>query len=142
MRIVVTGCGGQLGNELCRGGGAELVGLDLPDFDLTDRRGVIDRLCQIAPQAIINTAAFTQVDRAEDEPEWCRAVNAGGVAHLVEACRRLDAVLVQLSTDYVFGRDAARRTPYRESDEPGPLGVYAKTKLEGERHAARGPPCP
>jgi len=139
MRIVVTGCGGQLGSELCRGAGADLIGLDLPDFDLTNRQGVVETLCRIAPQAIINTAAFTQVDRAEDEPQRCHAVNADGVAHLVEACRRLDAVLVQLSTDYVFGRDAARRDPYCESDEPGPLGVYANTKLEGERLAARWP---
>ena len=134
--VVVTGCEGQLGAELCRQLGAEAVGLDLPEFDLTDRSRVLKGLSDIRPHAVINTAAYTQVDKAEEEVERCRAVNAGGVAHLVEACRRLDCVLVQVSTDYVFGGDASRRSPYRETDPPSPQGVYARTKLEGERHAA------
>ena len=104
---------------------------------MTDRDRVLRVLREIKPQAVINTAAFTQVDKAEEEAEPCRAVNADGVAHLVEACRDTDAVLVQVSTDYVFGGDVARRAPYRETDEPGPQGVYARSKLEGEQHAIR-----
>lgn len=137
MKIVVTGAGGQLGSELCRQSGADVAGVDLPEFDLTDREAVLRTLAEIGPAAVINTAAYNQVDKAEEEIELCRAVNAGGVAHLVEACRQLNAVLVQVSTDYVFGRDWGRRTPYRETDQPGPLGVYAHTKFEGERHAAQ-----
>lgn len=137
MKIVVTGAGGQLGSELCRQLGADTLGLDLPEFDLTDRGQVLRTLTEIRPQVVINAAAYTQVDKAEEEAELCRAVNAEGVACLVDACRELDATLVQISTDYVFGRQPDRRTPYRETDAPGPLGVYGRTKLEGERHAAR-----
>jgi len=139
MRIVVTGVQGQLGGELGRQLGEHAVGLDLPKFDLTDRDAVLRQLADIRPQAVINTAAYTQVDRAETEIDRCRAVNADGVAHLVEACRELDCTLVQISTDYVFGGQGGRSTPYRETDPPAPLGVYARTKLEGERHAARCP---
>jgi len=136
MAIVITGSQGQLGSELCRQLGVEAVGLDLPELDITDRGRVLATLAAIRPQAVINTAAYTLVDRAEKEPEACRAVNVAGVAHLVEACRRLDCTLVQISTDYVFGRDARRETPYRETDEPGPLGVYGRSKLDAERLAA------
>ena len=136
MKIVVTGSGGQLGTWLCRQLGEEAVGLDLPGFDLPDRDRVARLLAQIRPQAVINTAAFTQVDKAEEAIGLCRAVNADGVAHLVEACRGLDCTLVQISTDYVFGGDTRHRTPYRETDTPSPQGVYACAKLEGERYAA------
>jgi len=136
MKVAVTGSGGQLGSELCRQLGSEAVGLDLPEFDLTDRDRVVDRLTQIGAQAVINTAGFTQVDEAERQAERCWAVNAEGVGHLVEACRRLDCPLVEISTDYVFGVDAGRPVPYRETDEPRPAGVYARSKLEGERRAA------
>lgn len=134
--IVVTGSEGQLGSELCRQMGSRAIGLDLPAFDLTNRRSVLSKLAVIQPRAVINAAAYTRVDQAEREPDLCRAVNATGVAHLAEACRRCDAVLVQMSTDYVFGGDAGRRVPYEETDQPCPQGVYAKTKLEGEQYAA------
>lgn len=137
MDLVVTGCEGQLGSELCRQLGRESIGLDLPAFDLTDRDGVLRTIAELRPRAVINTAAYTHVDRAEDEAEQCRAINARGVAHLVEACRRQGAVLVQISTDYVFGGPPTRRAPYRETDEPSPQGVYAQTKLEAERYAAQ-----
>jgi dTDP-4-dehydrorhamnose reductase len=116
---------------------APVVGLDLPDFDLTDRDCVLTTLLRLRPEVIINTAAFTRVDKAEQEPALCRRVNVDGVKHLVEACRELDCTLVQISTDYVFGRDAGRTAPYRETDEPGPLGIYGQTKLDGERLAAQ-----
>ena len=136
MKIAITGAEGQLGAELCRQLGTAAVGLELPRFDLTDGRCVVQMLCETRPRAVINTAAYTQVDKAEEEAELCRAVNAGGVRHLVEACRKLECPLVQISTDYVFGGRSERRTPYRESDATHPQGVYARSKLEGERHAA------
>jgi len=137
MTIVVTGADGQLGSELCRQLGPQATGVDLPEFNLTDRECVERQILARRPVAVINTAAYTRVDQAEEQAELCRAVNADAVGHLAEACRRLDCPLVQVSTDYIFGRDAARRTPYRETDPPGPQGVYAASKLEGERQAAR-----
>lgn len=135
--IAVIGSGGQLGSELLRQLGAAAVGLDLPHFDLTERQGVLAALQSLRPQAVINAAAYTRVDEAETAPERCWAINADGVAHLAEACRALNCLLVQISTDYVFGADSQRRTPYREDDAPGPRGVYAQSKLAGERNAAQ-----
>ncbi len=135
-QIVVTGCHGQLGSELCRQWGPQALGLDLPELDLADAQRTAEMLLGLAPRVIVNTAAYTRVDQAEDEPDRCRTVNADAVGVLAQVCRKLDAVLVQISTDYVFGRDTARSTPYTENDPPGPVNVYGQTKLEGERHAA------
>ena len=136
MRIAVTGAGGQLGGELCRLLGGAAIPLDVPEFDLTDRKAVRARLQGAPPSAVINTAAYTLVDRAEEDRERCWKINSEGVGYLAETCDELDCPLVQISTDYVFGRDRARSTPYREDDEPGPEGVYAESKLGGERQAA------
>jgi dTDP-4-dehydrorhamnose reductase len=136
MKIAVTGSGGQLGSELCRRLGEAAVPLDVPEFDLTDRDRVRWVLLETRPSAVINTAAYTQVDRAEQEAERCWMINSEGVGHLAQTCRELDCPLVQVSTDYVFGLDQVRFTPYREDDEPGPQGVYAASKLDGERQAA------
>jgi dTDP-4-dehydrorhamnose reductase len=135
MRIAVTGAGGLLGSELCRQLAGAAIPLEFPDFDLTDPASVRRGVEAARPKAIINAAAYTQVDAAERDGETCRAVNVTGVRHLAETCGRLGATLVQMSTDYVFG-DPNRRTPYRESDQPAPQGVYAKSKLDGEREAA------
>jgi dTDP-4-dehydrorhamnose reductase len=124
-----------LGRRL--GNGA--VGLDHETLDITDRDAVRARLAEVRPAVVINTAAYTAVDRAESEPERCRAVNAEAVGHLAEACREHGALLVQCSTNYVFGADTPRRAPYREDDPPAPQGVYAQAKLEGEQRAAAAP---
>jgi dTDP-4-dehydrorhamnose reductase len=137
MSIVVTGAYGQLGAELCRRLGANAIPLDIDTLDLTDGQAVADKLLALKPTAVINCAAYTQVDKAESEPEKCRAVNAGAVEHLARVCGTLDCPLVQISTDYVFGATPDRPRPWREDDPPAPQGVYARTKLEGERIAAR-----
>ena len=85
---------------------------------------------------MINAAAYTQVDRAEAESEACFRINVGAVETLASVCRELDCPLLQVSTDYVFGADRHRATPYSEEDEPGPINVYGNSKLAGE-HAAR-----
>lgn len=137
MTIAITGSQGQLGSELCRQLGEQAVGLDLPEFDLTNAELVFQRLSDLRPNAVINTAAYTLVDRAEIETERCRAINVDAVRRLADACRTLDCPLVQISTDYVFGAESARSVPYRETDEPGSQGMYARTKLEAEHQAAR-----
>ena len=137
MSIVVTGAYGQLGGELCRQLGAAAIPLDIDTLDLTDGPATVERMLAIRPEAVINCAAYTAVDKAESEPEKCRAVNAAAVEHLVRACGRLDCPLVQISTDYVFGAVPSPPRPWREDDPCRPQGVYARTKLEGERTAAR-----
>jgi dTDP-4-dehydrorhamnose reductase len=136
MKILVTGAAGQLGAELCRQIGPDAVPTDIENLDLTDGRAVLDSLLRLAPGAVIHCAAYTAVDQAESDVKRCRAVNAMAVAHLAEACGRLDCRLVHISTDYVFSGQSAPGRPYREDDPPSPRGVYAETKLEGERAAA------
>ena len=139
MSIVVTGAYGQLGGELCRRLGDRAVGLDIDSLDLTDGRAVSERMTAMRPRAVVNCAAYTQVDRAEQESALCRAVNAEAVAHLANACGALDCPLVQISTDYVFGEPPRSPRPWRETDRPSPRGVYAASKHEGELFAAQCP---
>jgi dTDP-4-dehydrorhamnose reductase len=134
--IAVTGSQGQLGSELCRRLGERVVPLDWPEFDLTNPEQMRETLRRLRPSAVINTAAYTQVDRAEEDSQRCWAINAEGVGCLAELCEELQVPLVQISTDYVFGRDTTRATPYREDDPPGPQGIYASSKLGGEQKAA------
>jgi dTDP-4-dehydrorhamnose reductase len=139
MQIAVTGAYGQLGGELCRQLGNQATPLDIDTLDLTDGLAVIDRMLALKPEVVINCAAYTQVDKAEGEPEKCRAVNATAVGHLADACCRLDCPLVQISTDYVFGAVCSEPKPWRETDPTAALGIYARTKLEGEQAATRYP---
>lgn len=137
MNIVVTGAYGQLGGELCRQLGPTAIPLDVDTLDLADGPATVERMLRLKPRAIVNCAAYTAVDKAESEPEKCRAVNAVAVEHLVRACGELDCPLVQISTDYVFGAVSASPRPWREGDPCCPQGIYAKTKFEGELAAAK-----
>lgn len=133
MRILVTGAGGQVGWELRRSLAplGEVIALGRDALDLGQPGALRERVRQLAPQAIVNAAAYTAVDRAESEPELARAVNAIAPGILAEETLRLGAVLVHYSTDYVF--DGTKASPYAEDDPTNPLGVYGRTKLEGER---------
>jgi dTDP-4-dehydrorhamnose reductase len=136
MKVAVTGAAGQLGAELCRQLRDAAIGLTRSDFDLRDYDEAARVLRDIRPTVLINCAAYTQVDRAEDDPETCFEVNSHGVEALARICREIDCTLVQMSTDYVFGKDRTRRAPYVETDEPGPVNVYGQSKLAGEIAAA------
>ena len=93
-------------------------------------------IVQTRPRAVINCAAWTAVDAAEESPQDCHCVNADAVFHVAKACNEIDATLVQVSTDYVFGGDAERVDPYTETDTPCPVNNYGVTKLAGEKAAA------
>lgn len=115
--------------------GIELIAVGRPDLDLTDHTSVIDRITAENPEIVISTAAYTAVDRAEDEPDLARAVNVTGAASVAEAADRIGAAIIHLSTDYVFsGTDPH---PYAEDSRTGPATVYGLTKLEGERAVSR-----
>jgi len=134
MNILVTGCSGQLGSELkelaARNEGMRFFFYDLPLLDITDK-AMVHRVCgDHAVDAIVNCAAYTAVDRAEDEPEAAYRVNRDGPEVLAEAAKERHALLVHVSTDYVFNGESF--TPYREGDAVSPLGVYGQSKWEGE----------
>ncbi len=136
MAILVTGAGGQLGLALARRLGPRCIPCDQAMLDITDSIKVQRVIEEAKPSVVVHCAAYTQVDRAESEADRSAATNAAAVAQLTAVCRTLDAVLVQISTDYVFGGDLLRTTPYVETDPPAPLSVYGQTKLSGEQQAA------
>lgn len=131
--ILQIGTKGQVGWELLRTCAplGNVVALDYPDVDLSDSDGLRKLVNEVKPQIIINAAAYTNVDKAESEVELSRAINATGPAVLAEEAKKLNAVLVHYSTDYVF--DGSKTSPYFESDPTNPLNAYGQTKLEGEQ---------
>ena len=134
MRILITGANGQLGSELTALLGAadhhEVLGLDLPDHDLTDRDHVLGVLTQWRPEAIIHGAALTAVDLCETEVELAHRVNCLATRYVADGARRVGAHVVYVSTDYVF--DGTKAEPYLEWDRTNPQSVYGRTKLGGE----------
>jgi dTDP-4-dehydrorhamnose reductase len=110
----------------------EVVPLSRADLDLTRAEMIQAKLEDVRPAVVVNCAAYNFVDKAEAEPEAAFAANTFGVRHLAHACRDVGAKLVHVSTDYVFGLDATRTTPYAETDAPGPVSVYGASKLTGE----------
>ena len=134
MRVLVTGANGQLGSELvdlyASRPGDEVLGLDLPDLDITAADSVAAAFANFAPNVVINCAAWTAVDAAEENEESAFVVNADGPRVLAEACAASDAWLVQVSTDYVFSGEAS--SPYAEDAAPDPRSAYGRTKLAGE----------
>jgi dTDP-4-dehydrorhamnose reductase len=135
MHILVTGVGGQLGYDVCRilqKRGIAHRGVDIADFDITDREATLAYVRNCRPDAIIHCSAYTAVDRAEDEAELCMRVNADGMKHLAEAALAVDAKLLAVSTDYVF---AGEGEDFYEVDDPtAPHSVYGRSKEAGEAH--------
>jgi dTDP-4-dehydrorhamnose reductase len=132
MKTVVIGSAGQLGRDLCPRLSGEVAALTRQEIDLGQPQSIAPQLVQLGPDVVVNCAAYNFVDRAESEPEAAFAVNAWGVRSLAMTCRDLGCVLVHFSTDYVFGLDGQRTTPYSEGDAPGPMSVYGLSKLAGE----------
>lgn len=140
MKVLVTGSKGMLGTDLVEilGYRHAVVGVDIDEMDITDRQAVSERIGFWMPDVVIHTAAFTDVDGSERKTDVAHKVNAEGAENVALACRAWGAHLIHLSTDYVF--DGRKETPYAESDPPNPLGVYGKSKLDGEERARRA--CP
>lgn len=131
MKIAIIGADGQLGSDLVRRlSGDTLLPLYYPDFDVTKPDGVRRTLTDLAPDCVINTAAYHRVDECELHPDQTFAVNATAVRDLALVCRDLGCPLVHFSTDYVF--DGTKASPYFEEDVPNPLNTYAVSKLAGE----------
>ncbi|CAN1554317.1 RfbD dTDP-4-dehydrorhamnose reductase [Mycobacteriaceae bacterium] len=131
MRMVITGAGGQVGRFLAGEAalrGYEVHALTRRDCDITDAAAALRHVR--AGDLVVNCAALTNVDDAESDPVGAHAINAVGPANLADACARVGARLVHLSTDYVFSGDDAR--PYEVGDRTGPLSVYGRSKLDGE----------
>ena len=142
-RYLVTGCKGQLGydvvRELNKRGIKDILALDVDDMDITNRELVRKTIMEYKPEYVIHCAAYTNVDKAEIEPDIARKINYNGTKNIADACEEVDAKLVYVSTDYVFDGKKTIWTPYTELDEPNPLSVYGKTKREGELAALRNP---
>jgi len=134
MRVLVTGSNGQLGSELKElmqnNKGIIFVEGDLPHVDITNKNNLKEFVAKEQIDSIINCAAYTAVDKAEEEATLAFAVNATAVENLVEICEELNIRLIQISTDYVF--DGTKNTPYTEDDIIAPMGVYGISKRKGE----------
>jgi dTDP-4-dehydrorhamnose reductase len=139
MRIAVLGSAGQLGRDLLPRLKGEVIPLTRADIDLAAPTNALGLLEGIRPDVLVNCAAYNLVDKAEDDPAPAFRVNADGVQSLALACASVETKLIHISTDYVFGGDTTRTTPYTETDTPGPVSNYGESKLEGEKHALAAP---
>lgn len=133
MKVLVTGGTGQLGYELQQTvpSSVSLVLTDRQTLDISNQNNVRSVIEQHQPDVVINSAAYTAVDKAESEPELARLINADGAEYIAQACKALGARLIHISTDFVF--DGQQPYPYLPSDKTNPLGVYGQTKWEGEQ---------
>jgi dTDP-4-dehydrorhamnose reductase len=135
VRLLIVGHKGQLGGDLdarAKNARIDAVGIDLPQWDITDPESVNTAFRDAGPvDLVINAAAYTAVDRAEEERDFAYAVNRDGAGYVAQACRHHAIPLIHISTDFVFAGLQTR--PYRPSDPIGPLGVYARSKADGEQ---------
>ncbi|MED4636241.1 dTDP-4-dehydrorhamnose reductase [Peribacillus frigoritolerans] len=134
MKVLVTGYSGQLGFDVVKEGnnrGLEMYGTSSRDLEITDKDCVSKYVTELKPEAIIHCAAYTAVDKAEEDKEKCYDVNVNGTRFLAEAAKEIGAKFVYISTDYVL--DGQGDKPFKETDTPNPIGYYGLTKLEGEK---------
>lgn len=137
MKILVTGAGGQVGSEVCARFGQsshhEVIAADHAALDVGDRDAVMQAITGSKPDAVVHCAAWTAVDACEGDPDRAYRINALGNRYVAEACRRVGAHVLTVSTDYVF--DGSKPEPYGEWDTPNPQSVYGRSKLGGEIEA-------
>lgn len=133
MKVLVTGVKGQLGFDVCREldkRNIENKGIDKDDCDITDENAVLDYIKSYTPDVVVHCAAYTAVDRAEDEKEICYNINVKGTEYIAKACKEIDAKMVYISTDYVF--EGVGETAYEVQDKAAPNNTYGITKYQGE----------
>lgn len=139
MNILITGCNGQLGNEIqllqAQYAQHTWFNTDVNELDITDKAAIERFVEENEIGGIVNCAAYTAVDKAESDPQLARKLNAEAPAFLAEVVGKRGGWMVQVSTDYVF--DGTKHTPYVETDEPCPNSVYGQTKLEGEQAVSK-----
>ncbi|MBT1076646.1 dTDP-4-dehydrorhamnose reductase [Geobacter grbiciae] len=135
--ILVVGAKGMLGQDLMQVLPGDVRGVDIEEIDITSPESVRRVLLTLKPRVVVNCAAYTDVDGCETNVDLAMRVNGDGVGHLAAATREIGALLVQVSTDYVF--DGTKGTPYVEDDRVNPLSVYGKSKLVGEKKARENP---
>lgn len=133
MAVLVTGAKGMLGQDLCpilEDAGYEVIETDREELDITDKKAVNKFITELKPELIIHCAAYTNVDKAEEDLETARLLNKTGAENIAEAAAKCDAVMIYISTDYVF--NGTKQTPYLPTDTPDPINNYGLTKYEGE----------
>lgn len=133
MKLLVTGVKGQLGHDIvneCKKRNIEAIGVDVEEMDITDSKKVEEVIESGNYDAVVHCAAWTAVDKAEDEIEACTKVNVDGTKNIAKVCKELDIPMMYFSTDYVF--DGQGDQPWHEYDKRNPLNVYGQTKYEGE----------
>ncbi len=133
MLVLITGAGGQLARALMDESPEHLdvIGLSRLEMDITDEDRVSKTIGFLKPDVVIHTAAFVNVDQAENDPDLARRINVLGTQNVVKACMENDCILVHISTDFVF--DGNKGKPYVETDKPNPINVYGRTKLDAEK---------
>ena len=140
MRILITGCNGQLGNEMQllekENPQHSYFNTDVAELDITDEAAIVKFVEDNEIDGIVNCAAYTAVDKAEDNQELCRKLNTVAPGYLAAAVEKRGGWMIQISTDYVF--DGTNHTPYTEDEPTCPNSVYGSTKLEGEQAAQKG----
>lgn len=132
MKVVITGKGGQLAWELQQlvPSGYEVISVGIDELDITNEVLVSQFIEQAAPDLVINAAAYTAVDKAEEDVETAYAVNESGIKYLANACKKSSARILHVSTDFVF--DGSKTTPYQTNEKPNPINVYGASKLAGD----------
>ncbi len=139
MKVILIGANGQLGSDIQKtfshDSFYDLIPVKFPEIDITKAETIDNAVEKYKPDMIISTAAYHRVDECETHPEESFGVNAFGVRNLCLSCQNKNITLVHFSTDYVFGLEENRKTPYTENDAPGPISVYGISKLAGEYFA-------